>query len=120
MAVKAFTEGPNVDSPVALYGSWAALTDGDVGARVSRGRHPDRTVHAYGTFGGTVTMRGSNKDDPNPETAADWFDLTDNAGNTLNFVSNDGALIAENVRWLSPIAKTGVSSVEIAMTFGTR
>jgi len=85
--------------------SWT-LGAGDTGKPVLFAQYPDRTVHITGTFG-SVTLRGSNKSNPDDATAGDWFDLTDPQGNAITLTSAGGELIAENPLWVSPIATGG-------------
>lgn len=93
--------------------TWSITTGGDTGVRADMSGYPDKTVHVTGTFG-SVTIRGSNLENPNDATATDWFNLTDPQGNALTFTAAGGKLIAENPRWISPIT-TGGSAYTIGL-----
>lgn len=108
-----FEPSMNIGSSMAV--NWVITTGGDTGAKSPLGfaNYPDKTVHVTGTFG-SVTLRGSNKPLPSDATSGDWFDLTDAQGNVLTFTAADGAVIAQNPRWISPIT-TGGSDYLIAI-----
>jgi hypothetical protein len=76
----------------------------------------DKTVHMFGTFGGTVTLQGSN--DPlaitSPSTAS-WFTLTDNFGNAIAYSSATLATIAQAPLYIQPSAGSGVTSVTVVI-----
>ena len=81
------------------------LSAGDVGAPVKMGAFSDRTVHFCGTFsGGSLELRGSNKPNPDPENAADWFTITDPKLTTplSGITSNSGFVLYENPLFVSP------------------
>lgn len=95
---------------------WTALSATDtVGQRLFVGHRPGKSVHLFGTFGGAVTIRGSNKQNPVAETAADWIILADPQGNPLSFTTPAIEEVLEAVLWLSPLAAAGVVSVDIAV-----
>ncbi len=104
MASVAFTSNNNVTGDQVSY-SWA-LGAGDTGAPLNISKYPDKTVQITGTFG-SVTLRGSNKENPNDATAGDWFNLTDPQGNAITLSAAGGELIAENPLWISPITTGG-------------
>ena len=85
--------------------TWA-LGAGDTGKPVRLASYPDRTVQITGTFG-SVTLRGSNKPNPDDAVAGDWFNLTDPQGNAITLTAAGGELIAENPMWVSPITTGG-------------
>ena len=85
--------------------AWS-LGAGDTGKPYMMANYADRTVHITGTFG-SVTLRGSNKANPDDATAGDWFDLTDPQGNAITLSAAGGELIAENPLWISPITTGG-------------
>ena len=89
------------------------LAAGDTGQKGTGafGGYSDKTVQVTGTFG-SVTIRGSNKANPNDATSGDWFTLSDPQGNDLTFTAAGGSLIAENPLWISPIT-TGGSGYEV-------
>jgi len=61
-----------------------------------------------------VTIRGSNKQNPAPATAADWVVLNDPLGNPLSFTAAGLKEVLEAVLWISPAAAAGVDSVSVA------
>ena len=92
------------------------LGDGDQGAKVKAGEFADKTIHFHGPFGtgGSVGIRGSNKIDPDEETAADWFYLTDPAGEAItDKTSASGFVIMENTLWISPDCTDGNISTAV-------
>lgn len=97
------TKVPTLGDCVAY--SWS-LGAGDTGAPLALYTFPDKTVTVTGTFG-SVTLRGSNKENPNDATAGDWFNLTDPQGNAITLTAAGGELIAENPLWISPITTGG-------------
>lgn len=101
-----FDPAMNAGSSMAV--NWSITTAGDTGVRspVEFANYPDKTVHVTGTFG-SVTLRGSNLANPSDATAGDWFTLSDPQGSPLTFTAADGAVIAENPRWISPITTGG-------------
>ena len=76
----------------------------------------DKTVQMFGTFGGTVTMQGSN--DPRVVTDAGnavWSTLTDNNGGSIALTAAGMRLIAENPTFIRPSVGVGVTAVTIAI-----
>ncbi len=102
-SVAATQNGDVIDSVVSF--TWS-LGAGDTGKPVRFANYPDRTVQITGTFG-SVTLRGSNKANPDDATAGDWFNLTDPQGNAITLTTAGGELIAENPLWISPITTGG-------------
>lgn len=99
-----------------LLARWT-LGDGDVGARLKGGNYSDQNIHFHGTFstGGEVQLRGSNKEDPDPEVDADWFVVRGaHDGSQISGVTTFyGAVILESVLWLSPKCTGGDGSTAI-------
>lgn len=104
MAVKTFTLTKNLVGTQTI--TWAGLTAGDTGTPLEYAKFSDKTVQVVGTFGGTVTMQGSND-------GTNWVTLTSNLGAALTFTAMGGGLVAENYRYIRPSAGSGVSSVTI-------
>ncbi len=74
----------------------------------------DKTVQMFGTFGGTVTMQGSN--DPRVESDAAnaaWFSITDNTASAIALTAPGGRLMAEDPLYIRPSAGVGVTAVTI-------
>ena len=123
MALRDFTkEAVQHEAPAVLFGTWAGLTPGDHGAKVRASRYSDKTMHVYGDFtgSGSISMRGSNKEDPDETTAADWFTLKDAFGNAATLGANGGMSLQENPKWLSPIVTGTIVSAAVGMALGTR
>lgn len=94
--------------------SWV-LGSGDSGSRVKSGNYADKTVQFVGTFGGSVSLRGSNMVDPDPENASHWFSLTDAAGNVVGGTSGGGSVVMESTLWISPLVVGGDGSTAISV-----
>jgi hypothetical protein len=101
-------EGP------AVVWLWETLTATDnVGSRVLCGHRPGKSVHVVGTFGGAVTLRGSNLPDPDVTTAAHWFALTDPTQTTISLTAAGLKEVLESCLWVSPAAAVGVTDVDV-------
>ena len=88
---------------------WRGLSATNLdGAPYAGARRPDKTIAVQGTFGGTVTIQGSNEEVPTT-----WYTLNDPQGNPLTFTAARMELIAENTIWIRPLAAVGVSNVEV-------
>ena len=85
---------------------WETLTATDVGEARVNTYYNDRTVSVTGTFGGTVSIQGSND-------GTNWFTLTDNSGLALEFTAAGMKLIAEAPLYIRPSAGSGVSDVDV-------
>lgn len=103
-----------------LYPFWELLNSTAYGAKVKTVDYADKTVHVYGTFGagGSITIRGSNKENPVESTTADWFNLNDPSKTALTFTGAGGEQILENPLWISPLvtAGDGSTSINVAIT----
>ena len=85
---------------------WQLTADGDVGQRFKMCQYNDKTLHIQcnGNYNSaSVGLRGSNLPDPDPNTAAHWFNLTNQAGTQIAFTSNGGAVVLDNPIWVSPL-----------------
>lgn len=96
--------------------SWDSLTASDTGEPYEFAKFSDKTVQVFGTFGGTVTLQGSNDprvlSDPNN---AVWATLTDVQASALTFTAAGIGTVAENPRFIRPSVGTGVTSVTISL-----
>lgn len=86
------------------------LTANETGDKVIVPRHSDKTVHLFGTFGGTVTIEGGLNPD---EAAVDFFTLSDPLGNSLSFTADDLQAVLQNVYTIGPKAGAGITSVTV-------
>jgi len=96
------------------------VTYTDVGASTNgiafiASEYPVKTVQAYGTFGGTVTIQGSN--DPlglTTPSSAVWFTLTTvDATTGITFTAAGMKKINENPRFVRAITGVGVTAATI-------
>ena len=102
-------------SPERLVGTdtvtWAAMGASVDGAPYAYGKFPDKTVQVFGTFGGTVTLQGSN--DPrvlsDPGNAV-WFTLLDIDGDAITFTAAGARVIRENPRFIRPSNGSGITA----------
>ncbi len=85
------------------------LEANETGVKVDVPRHSDKTVHIFGTFGGTVTIEGGC----DPDGTSDFVTLEDNLGNSLSFTAADIKLIGPNVYKIGPKAGAGVSNTTV-------
>lgn len=95
---------------------WSGLTANDVGQPMAFSNLADKTVQVWGTFGGTVTIQGSN--DPLVETdpnSAQWETLTNTLGEAASFTAHGMITLTEAPAYIRPIAGSGVSSVKIVV-----
>ena len=95
------------------YTAMGASTDGVAFENPEYGL---KTVQAYGTFGGTVTIQGSN--DPlgiSTPASAVWATLTADGTNALTFTAAGLKKIHENPRFIRAISGAGVSDVDIVI-----
>jgi len=95
---------------VLLY-KWV-LTASETGEKIVVPRHSDKTVHLFGTFGGTVTIEGS-LDPTMADTSTDNILLQDQADVDLSFTAKDCKTIVQNVYKIGPKAGVGITSVTI-------
>ena len=85
---------------------WETLTASDVGEAKEYTYFNDRTVQVTGTFGGTVSIEGSND-------GVNYTTLTDAAGSALEFTAAGLKLITEAPRYIRPSAGSGVSDIDV-------
>ena len=100
-----------------LYPFWELMLLNNVGGKVKSVDYTDKTVQVYGTLstGGSITLRGSNKENPDETVAADWFNLNDPTQTALTFTALGGKQVLENPMWLSPICSAGDGSTSLNM-----
>lgn len=107
------------DGPGVAMFKWAALPANSCGVKCCVAPWADKTIHVCGTFGGAVTLRGSNLLDPNENNSAHWFPLVDPQGNAISFTSAGGEGILEHTYWISPLAAAAVTSVDVNVFVGS-
>lgn len=87
-----------------------SLADGE-GDWLESGLLSDKTVHAFGTYGGgTITMQGSNDpaDTKNAVTLTDAGTATD-----ITFTGDGGRQILENYRFVRPLLSGAGGATDI-------
>ena len=84
----------------------------ETGKKIIVPRHSDKTVHLFGTFGGTVTIEGGCDPDM-ADTSSDMVTLSDTDGNLLSFTSKDCKPVVQNVYKIGPKAGAGVGPVTV-------
>lgn len=93
------------------------LANTDTGVPIRTANLSDKCVQFDGTFGagGSVTLRGSNYQNPNDATAAHWFPLTDAQANAITKTSASGEQVFENPLWISPQVTAGDGTTSIVV-----
>lgn len=82
---------------------WSGITENDTCDPVDMARFPDRTVQAFGDFGGgAVALMGGHD-------AAELGQLTDNAGTDINMTDNTPVVVAQNPLYTAPDTPDGTS-----------
>lgn len=96
------------------YVLWETLTAADIGTPITLGKGgAQMAIHALGTFGGTVTVQGSID-------GANWFTLTTGpGGDPVTFTAAGYAEIATAARYVRILAGSGVSDVDVHMSYFT-
>lgn len=111
MAVKPYTIiQANRHPSYCVVVEWL-LNAGDTGQPFDGVAFPDKTVQMSGTFGGAVTMQGSN----DVVNASEWNGLTDPQGNSVSMTAAGLEAIMENPYWIRPSAAAGVSAVTVRL-----
>ena len=103
--------GKKTNQEVVTY---TAMGASDTGIAFEKSNHKTKTVHVTGTFGGTVTIQGSN--DPLGITtpgSAVWITLTTDGSAALTFTATGMENIHENPRFIRAITGSGVSDVDV-------
>ncbi len=95
---------------VQIY-KWV-LAASETGDKVVVPRHSDKTVHLFGTFGGTVTIEGGCDPDM-ADDSADMILLQDQADVDLSFTAKDCKTVVQNVYKIGPKSGVGVTSVTV-------
>lgn len=114
-----FVKGPDMGQ--GFITRWANMATADVGGAVKVGGSADKTVHVYAANvgGASITLRGSNLENPDPTVAADWFIMHDENGDDLTFTAVGGHLVAESPLWISPLV-TGGTAVDVTVALFTQ
>jgi hypothetical protein len=97
---------------------WTPLTSANaVGDRVNvSAAAVSITAQVIGTpDGATLTIRGSNKVDPDVTVAADWFTLKDVAGDAAALTAAGGLSMSDLPLWISPLSSGGGGAQSLAL-----
>ena len=107
--------GPDRDGVIVL--TWETLSNTDqTGAAVRVPSHADKCVTATGTFGGTISLQGSNEDPP-----VNWHILSDQAASAISLSAAGIAQVAENPLFIRPAQTAGtVSDVDVIVVCSPR
>ena len=100
------TEGPNGYNNLEQV-LWPSLTEtNNDGSAISNPQNSDRSVHAWGTFGGTsIALQGSNELSP-----VNWVPVNDPSGTAITFTTAGSAQIAENMLHYRVLLTGGTST----------
>lgn len=97
--------------------TWANIGDADTCLGVKRPELVDRSIQAFGTFGGaTINCQGSNDSVDGTNSSGHWDNLTNPAGTVIALASEGIQQVLEASVWIRP--KTGGgsgSSVTVAI-----
>ena len=116
----------NLDGISALAKSylWTSLVAGSlVGARVNVAEAGvSLTFQAIGANfdGATLTLRGSNKPDPDVTVAADWFSLKQMDGTAATLTAAGGLSVSDLPLWVSPIIASGGGAEDVTVRLVVR
>ena len=86
---------------------WPALSASETGVAAEYPEYGDKTVAITGTFGGAVTLEGSNN-------GTAWVGLKDaQSGAAISAIADSIFVIKENTKFIRPVAAAAVGSVSI-------
>lgn len=88
---------------------WANLVANETGDAIEIPEYNDKTVTITGTFGGAVTIEGSN-DGTTYIAAKDAL-----SGSNISATANGAFVIKENYKFIRPVAAAGVTGVKIVI-----
>lgn len=102
----------NISGGVLLR--WLGLTATDTGEKVEPGKASGAisAIQFVGTFGGTVTLQGSND-------GVTWTTLKDIGGSDISTTGTNIFDISTAARYVRPSAGSGVVDVDVYMTMRT-
>lgn len=110
------------DGNTRLIYEWN-LSASENGTAVRIGEYPDKTYAMWGTFGGTVTIQGSNDPTTNASSieAGSWITLkeSDNVTEIANAAAAMGVIL-ENPIWIRVISGVGVTLVKTVIIASSR
>ena len=89
---------------------WETAAGGDTCTEISpNGSEPlAANIHAFGTFGGTLTMQGSND-------GTNWFTLKDTQGNDCTATSEAVFEVSTAAAYLRPSPGSGISDIDVTI-----
>lgn len=107
--------GPDENGIITF--TWEQISNTDqTGAAIKLPSHPDKTVHFFGTFNGTIALQGSNQATPTV-----WTTVNDNVGDPLAVTGAAIAAVGENPLWLRPAQTIAtLSDVDVILVCAPR
>lgn len=109
---------PTITQLETLYGhahlvTWGPFTQADTFTAYPNPGSADRSVHAFGTWGGaTLTFKGSNE----AGTPTALIGLHDPSGTAISFTADNLAQVSEVTNWITPAISGGAAtSLTVAM-----
>ena len=96
-----------------LYGHatavvWPAVTENDICGPIQMQPYSDRSVHAFGTFGGaSVAVQGTNEATNDASLIVSFVALHDAQGTAIAFTTAKIDPIAELCNWMKPVITGG-------------
>lgn len=95
---------------------WSPLNAGDTVGWLALPPRADKTVHAYGAFGGAITFQGT-LETPDTGVPAHPFIINDARGRTfpISFVADDAAEIMEHCIQIRPQPGAGVTNTTVRL-----
>ena len=92
--------------PGTLRVRWSGLLATDVGDPFACHQFKGKTVHMYGTFGGSVALQGNNG-------GTTWITVTDPQGNPISMAAEAIEEVLEAISEIRPSAGAGVGNVTV-------
>jgi len=100
-----------------LQTTWPNMANGDFGTPLDAPWLPDKTVTVRETFGvgGSVTIKGTDRNDPAAVTLWDPLNDTRGEGNAMTFTSRDTKTLLENPGKIAPHVTAGDGTTSITV-----
>lgn len=96
---------PSGDGAALLY-TWTPVTEADTCAPIATPKHSDKSIHAYGTFGGaSVALHGSNND------GATFAALNTPASAAIALIADSIKAVLENTQQVKPVITGGTAQI---------
>lgn len=98
---------------------WLGMTAGDTGVPLEQPIAADRSIQIEGTFGGTVTIQGTNEACHETTDNPHWETLHDPQGNPITPSAAALTQISEVTAGLRPSIGAGVTAVTVTLVMRT-